>query len=302
MRIPARGPAVGPTALVTLLLAAVTGCSSSGPSEGEGGSKLLTALGSLADDSGTKEVTFLDAARVRKLSKSDTKRFSQVSQPAGPLLNPYQPGLLGQQFKVTRINTAIDTDEAGHWSGSFDASAITESLKSNGYTQSEKDGRKVWAHPGDTGATLQVSEDELSYSTRDADPMAAVDPEEGSSLADDKEFRRAAECLGDVYRADFDPLSSSNPVRLAALGQQASSAAENTEILCFVVEDDAAAGRLESDLRAVVSAESPKFDGTKVTVEKGDQPLVRAVVPDSATQRPGRLIISDVELWMTAAQ
>ncbi|MFJ6853514.1 hypothetical protein ACIQM3_23805 [Streptomyces sp. NPDC091271] len=305
MRIPARGPAAGATALVTVLLAAVTGCSPSGPSDGDDGddgSKLLTALGRLADDSATKDVTFLDAVRVRKLSKGDAKRFTQVSQPASPLLNPYQPGLLGQQFEVTQINTAIDTGEAGHWSGSFDESAITKSLKSNGYTQTEKDGRTVWAHPGDTGATLQVSEDEISYSTRDSDSMAAVDPQEGSSLADHKDFRRAAECLGDVYRADYNPLSSSNPVRLAALGQQASSAAKNTEILCFVVKDDAAAGSLESDLRAVVSAESPTFDGTKVTVEKGDRPLVRAVVPDSATQRPGRLIISDVELWMTAAQ
>ncbi|MEU0301980.1 hypothetical protein ABZ252_21300 [Streptomyces sp. NPDC006175] len=300
MRIPARGPAAGATALVTVLLAAITGCSSSGPSDD--GSQLLTALGSLADDSGTKEVTFLDASRVRELSKDDEKRFTHVSQPASPLLDPYQPGLLGQRFEVTGIDTAIDTGEAGHWSGSFDASAITESLKSEGYTQSEKDGREVWAHPGGTGAALEVSEDEISYSTRDSDPMAAVDPEEGSSLADNKDFRRAAECLGDVYRADFNPLSSSNPVPLAALGQQAESAAENTEVLCFVVKDDAAADRLESELRTVISAESPKFDGTKVTVEKGDRPLVRAVVPDSATQRPGRLIVSDVELWMTAAQ
>ncbi|MFB4420369.1 hypothetical protein C5F59_004650 [Streptomyces sp. QL37] len=302
MRITAHGPAAGATALVTVLLAAVTGCSSSGPSDGDDGSKLLTALGSLADDSGKKQVTFVDGARVRELSKDDEKRFTSVSQPASPLLSPYQSGLLGQRFRVTQIDTAVDTGEAGHWTGTFDGAAITKALKSDGYTQSEKDGRKIWARTGDTGASLQVSDDEISYSTRDDDTMAAVDPKEGSSLADDKEFRRAAECLGDVYRADFNPLSSPNPVRLAALGQQASSAAKNTEVLCFVVKDDAAARSLESDLQAVVSAESPKFDGTKVTVEKGDQPVVRAVVPDSATQRPGRLILSDVDLWMAAAQ
>ncbi|MFE9723811.1 hypothetical protein ACFYQ5_09495 [Streptomyces sp. NPDC005794] len=299
MRIPARGSAVGAAALATVLLAAVTGCSS-GPDDGDGGSKLLTELGALAGDSGKKQVTFLDAARVRELSKGDSKRFTSVAQPASPLLNPYQP--LGQQFEVTWISTAIDTSEAGHWVGSFDAPAITKSLKSSGYTRSEKDGQEVWTHPGDTGATLHVSEDEISYSTRDSDPMSAVDPEDGSSLADDETFRRAAECLGDVYRADFNPLGSSNPVRLAALGQQASSAAKNTEILCFVVKDDAAARSLETELRAIVRAESPKFDGTKVTVEEGDQPLVRAVVPDSATQRPGRLVLSDVELWMATAQ
>ncbi|MFD6275259.1 hypothetical protein ACFWFI_06765 [Streptomyces sp. NPDC060209] len=301
MRITARGSAVGATALATVLLAAVTGCSS-GSGGGDSGSELLTGLGTLAGDTSTKQVTYLDAADVRKLSKGDSKRFTSVSQPSSPLLNPYQPGLLGQQFKVAQIDTAVDTDEAGHWEGSFDASAITTSLKSSGYTQSERNGQEVWSHPEKTGVSLQVSEDEISYSARDSDPMAAVDPKKGSSLADNKEFRRAAECLGDVYRADFNPSSSPNPVRLAALGQQAASAAKNTEVLCFVVEDEAAAKDLEAELLSVVSDESPKFDGTKVTVEKGDQPVVRAVVPDTAAQRPGRLIISDVELWMAAAQ
>ncbi|MER5555853.1 hypothetical protein ABT001_30000 [Streptomyces sp. NPDC002793] len=299
MRIPARGSAVGAAALATVLLAAATGCSS-GSDDSDGGSELLTWLGNLSADSGKKQVTFVDAARVRELSKNDSKRFTSVSQPASPLLNPYQP--LGQQFRQSQIDTAIDTNEAGHWVGSFDAPAIIKSLKSGGYTRSEKDGQEVWARHGGPGATLHVSESEISYSTRDSDPMAAVAPEDGSSLADDKDYRRAADCLGDVYRADFNPLDPSDPVRLAALGQQATSAAKNTEILCFVVKDDAAAQSLEAELRSVVSDESPKFDGTKVTVEKGDRPLVRAVVPDSAAQRPGRLILTDVELWMTPAE
>ena len=128
--------------------------------------------------------------------------------------------------------------------------------------------------------------------------MAAVNPKEGASLADKKDYQRAAECLGDVYRADFNPLTSTKPVRLSALGQQAASAAKNTEMLCLVVKDEATANRAAAKLRSVVRAKSPKFDGTKVTIEKGDQPLVRAVVPDTATQRPGRLMLSDVDLWM----
>ncbi|MFF4245464.1 hypothetical protein ACFYY2_13465 [Streptomyces sp. NPDC001822] len=301
MQISARGSAVfGAAALATVLLAALTGCSS-GSDEGDRGSTLLSGLGALAGDTGEKHVSFLDAAEVRKLSKDDPKRFTSVSQPSSLLLNPYQPGLLGAQFEVSQIDTAVDTGEAGHWEGSFDVSAMTKALKSGGYAQSEEDGKDVWSHPEGSGATLQVSEDEISYSARDSDPMSAVAPEEGSSLGDDEKFRRAVECLGNVYRADFNPLSSPNPVRLAALGQQAKSAAKNTEVLCFVVEDDVAAKKLEADLRVVVSDKSPKFDGTRVTVEKGDLPVVRAVVPDTATQRPGRLIVTDTELWMTAA-
>ncbi|MDQ0791638.1 hypothetical protein [Streptomyces sp. B1I3] len=301
MRITARGPAFGAAVLATVLLAAVTSCSS-GSEDGDSGSQLLTGLKTLAGDNSTQQVSFLDVTGVRKLSKGDPKRFSSIAEPSSPLLNPYQPGLLGQRFEVAQIGTAIDTKEAGHWEGSFDAPAITKSLKSKGYTRSEKDGQEVWTHPGDTGVSLQVSADEISYSTRDSDPMAAVNPKDGSSLADNTEYRRAAECLGDVYRADFSPMSSPDPVRLAALGQQASTASENTEVLCFVVADGTAAQDLKAKLQAVVRDESPKFDGTKVTVEKGDQPVVRAVVPDTAAQRPGRLILTDMELWMTAAE
>ncbi|MEU5718723.1 hypothetical protein AB0G71_23725 [Streptomyces sp. NPDC020403] len=301
MRITARGPAVGVAVLAPVLLLAVTGCSSGSDDGGDSGSELLTGLGSLAGDTGTKRVTFLDAAAVRKLSKDDAERFASVSQPSSVLLSPYEPGLLGKDFEVSHIATAVDTDEAGHWEGSFDTRAVITSLKSKGYKQSGSDDEEVWSHPGNKGVSLQVSEDEISYSARESDPMAAVAPKKGSSLADDKDFGRAAACLGDdVYRADFSPSSDPGPVLMAAAGQRAASAAEHTEVLCFVVEDDAAAKSLESKLREVVRAEAPKFDGAKVTVQKGDRPVVRAVVPDTATQRPGRLILTDMELWTTA--
>ncbi|MEU0914534.1 hypothetical protein [Streptomyces althioticus] len=305
MRISAGRSAVGIAALVSVLLAAATGCSSGsgdGGGDGEDGSPLLAALGALSEDAGAKPVTYLDAARVRELSKDDAKRFSAVSRTASPLLNSYEPSELGAEFKVSDIKTAVDTPEAGRWTGTFDEKAITEALKSGDYARSENDGQEVWSRPTGTGASFRVSKDEISYSTQGSGSMAAVDPKNGSSLADHKDFRRAAECLGDVYRADFAPMSSPGAVRLAALGQQAPSATENTEILCFITKDEAAAASLEKELRGVVSAEAPTFDGTKVTVEKGDRPVVRAIVPDSATQRPGRLMVSDLELWMTAAE
>ncbi|MET9900439.1 hypothetical protein [Streptomyces sp. NPDC006446] len=285
------------SAALVVFLAVGTGCSSDSGQAGDS-SKVLVGLGSLADGNGTSQVTYLDAARVRELSKGDEKRFTTVGQPGSSLLNAYEPGPWGQHLKVTQIDTAVDTKNAGRWEGSFDVAAITASLKSNGYKQSEDDGERIWAHPGSTGASFQVSEDEISYSSQGDTPMAAVNPEEGASLADTKDYRRAAECLGDVYRADFNPLTSTKPVRLSALGQQAASAAENIETLCLVVKDEATANRVAAKLRSVVRAESAKFDGTKVTIEKGDQPVVRAVVPDTATQRPGRLMISDVDLWM----
>ncbi|MFE4608470.1 hypothetical protein ACFRK5_08925 [Streptomyces niveus] len=171
----------------------------------------------------------------------------------------------GEHLELSQIDLSVDTPETGHWEGSFDAKAITGALKSDGYERSRRDGVDVWTDSGKSGMAFRVSEDEISYSsTKGSDPLSAVTPEEGASLADNKDYRRAAECLGDVYRADFSPLTSSDSARLAALGQRATSAGKNT-------------------------------------VEKGGQPFVRAVVPDTDSQRAGRLIVGDEELWLTVA-
>ncbi|GAB7111029.1 hypothetical protein JCM4814A_93470 [Streptomyces phaeofaciens JCM 4814] len=139
---------------------------------------------------------------------------------------------------------------------------------------------------------------EISYNAKGDTSLAAVRPKNGTSLADKKEYQRVAECLGDVYRADFLPLTPAKPVHLSALGQRVATTAKNTEILCLVAKDEATADRAAAKLRSVVADDAPTFDGTKVTVEKGEQPVVRAVVPDTGTQRPGRLIQSNMELWM----
>ncbi|MFF3617453.1 hypothetical protein [Streptomyces sp. NPDC002580] len=287
---------------LAVLLAVGTGCSSDS-GQADASSRVLEGLETLSDGNGGSPVTYLDAAKVRELSERDKSRFGIVGQPGGSLLNAYEPGPWGQHLKATQIDTSVDTRNTGHWEGSFDVAAITTSMKSNGYKRSKGDGGGTWAHPGSTGPSFQISKNEIFYSAQGgATPMAAVDPKEGASLADRKDYQRVVECLGDVYRVDFNPPAPQKAVRLSALGQQADSAAENIETLCLVVKDEATAGRVAAKLRSVVRAKPSKFDGAKVTIEKGDQPFVRAVVPDTAKQRPGRLMISDVDLWMAAAE
>ncbi|MFJ8114111.1 hypothetical protein [Streptomyces sp. NPDC096132] len=175
--------------------------------------------------------------------------------------------------------------------------AITTALKSNGYKRTGD--AENWTNSGSRAMALSVSKQEISYATVKGDTsMAGVNPKKGASLADKKEYQRLAECLGDVCRADFLPLTPAKPVRLSALGRQAATGAKNTEILCLVARDEKTADRAAAKLRSVVADESPTYDGTKVTIEKGDQPVVRAVVPDTGTQRPGRLMLSGMELWM----
>ncbi|MFG2134799.1 hypothetical protein ACGFNV_44610 [Streptomyces sp. NPDC048751] len=298
MRIATCGPARVAVALTAACLTAATGCSSnSGDSDSD--SKVLRQLAILADGNGTGQVTYLDVATARKLDKEKPKRFGAVGQPGTSLLTSYRPGPWGQHLEVTQIDTTVDSAKAGRWEGSFDVAAITKSMKANGYAQSEKDGKTIWTASDDSGVSFQISKDEITYS-QGAPAMSGVKPKEGASLADKEEYQRAAECLGDVYRADFAPLTSAKPkpVRLSVLGQRADSAAENTEVLCFVTKDEATAKRLAAELRSVVRDKSPRYDGAKVTVGNGDMPFVRAAVPDTATQRPGRLATHNVDLWM----
>jgi hypothetical protein len=250
-----------------------------------------------ADANALKQVTYVDSARVRELSKTDTKRFTLIGQPASALLHQYTAGPWGQSLKASQIDTAVDSTVAGHWEGSFDADAIIASLKKNGFTSAKESGKEVWKPSGGAGPAMSVSKNEISYASGSGS-MAAADSSAGDSLADKEDYQQAADCLGDVYRADFNSLAASAAVRLSVLGQQADSSAKNTEVLCVVVKDQATADRVAAKLRSVVADKAPKYDGTKVTVDKGDHPVVRATVPDSASQRPGRLFMSDFDLFM----
>ncbi|MFJ2398122.1 hypothetical protein ACIOTI_36000 [Streptomyces sp. NPDC087843] len=292
-----RGSRSAALALSTALLLALTGCSSSADKTDDG-SGVLQGLGSVAGSARTDMVNYVDAAEARRLSRGATDRFAFVRGPASPLLTSYTPAPWGHSLAAQQIDTAVDFQGAGHWEGKFDQSAVTASLKSNGYTKSKKDGRETWTSSQHPHQAYEIAKNSVSYSTRSGIDLSALHPEDGKTLADIKEYRRAADCVGDAYRVDFSALRPSGPVRLLVLGQRAATAAKNTEAMCIVVKDAATAAKTAGRLRAIVAKEAPTYDGTKVTVDKsGDLALVRAVVPDSAKQMPGRLNRTDTALW-----
>jgi hypothetical protein len=228
MPIATRNSAFAAAALAVTLLGAVTSCSSGTDGSRDSDSKLLQGLDALAEDSGTEQVTYLNVAKARQLSKGDAKRFAAIGLPGSSLVDSPMPAPWGRHLDVSQIDIAVDTPKAGHWEGSFHAAAIAKALKLNGYRQREEDGNRVWKHPDTSEATFEISQDEISYSALDANPMSAFSPKEGASLADNEDYQRAAECLGDVYRADFGPFVSAKPVRLSVLGQQAASASKRS--------------------------------------------------------------------------
>ncbi|PAZ10904.1 hypothetical protein CLM62_38540, partial [Streptomyces sp. SA15] len=72
----ARRSVLGATALAVLLVGG-TGCSADS-GQADSSSKVLEGLGALADDSSANQVSYLDAAKARELSKGDQKRIGSI--------------------------------------------------------------------------------------------------------------------------------------------------------------------------------------------------------------------------------
>lgn len=275
-----------------VLLAACTGCSSGSSAD----SKQLDALKHLSAAENTgRNVTYIDEARMRELMKGDSRRYTQISQPASELLIGYMGVPWGDALKTDQIDAAIDANQTGHWDGRFDAAAVAKELEKHGYTSKKQDGMNVLTKGG-SSVKIAISDSELFYSTG-GKHFATSDPDEGASLAGMEDYRQIADCLGDAYRADYNTFSAKKSVRLSALGQLDDSG-KNTEVMCLVVKDKAAADKVASKLRTRIAERKEKFGGAKVDTADGDHPVVRVTVPDSGKQKPGRLFISDVDLWM----
>ncbi|MFI0939510.1 hypothetical protein [Streptomyces sp. NPDC021020] len=284
-------------AAVVLAAAAVSGCSS----DSGGGSATEKALRQLPKSAASKQVTYVDQTRVHKLSASDKKRYMVVANPAASLLNSFAGPPWGDTLKPEQITSEVDSGELGVWKGDFDSAAVIAKLKAAGYKATKKDGKDVLTYEG-TGdshsgeLTILVTDDEVRYSGN-TKTFRAVDPDKGDSLAGSEQYGRAADCLGDVYRADFNTLNTKEAVQLTVLGQ-VDDGGKNTEVMCVVTKDQDTADDVAGRLKAAAAKKPDVYGGTKVTVTEGDLPYVRVVVPDRGEQRPGRILVSNIDLWL----
>ncbi|MFI0723822.1 hypothetical protein [Streptomyces sp. NPDC021224] len=285
-------------AAVVLVAAAVSGCSSGSG----GGSATEKALRHLPKSAASQQVTYVDQERVRKLSASDKKRYSSVAVSPSALLNSYAGPPWGDTLKPEQIANEIDTGESGVWQGDFDQAAVVAKLKAAGWTVAKKDGTDVLTSKGDKGGglTILVTKDEVRYSTSAAG-FTAADPGKGDSLAGSEQYGRAADCLGDVYRADFNALGAKEDVQLTVLGQ-ADDGGKNTEVMCVVTKDEDTADAVAGRLKAAAAKKPEVYGGGKVTVDKGDHPYVRITVPDTGEEYPGRLFRSNLDLWYAVSK
>ncbi|WP_143645167.1 hypothetical protein [Streptomyces antioxidans] len=304
---------IGGMALVCLLSALTTGCSS-----GSGGdyspSALLDAVGHIsAAEAKGAQVSYLDAARVRSLEndekgekgdsrggKGDSQRFRTVGRAGSPLLTGYRFNARAYGLDPAMIDVDVTNGYAGHWQGSFDADRITAKLKAGEFARRTWRGETVWTKDG---ITLQVSKDKISFGYAGKD-LSSVRPAKGKSLADDPDYRALGDCLGDVYRVDFGvEKKPGDPVRLSATGQLAKSAQQTSGVICALTDGKRTAERAADRLKSVIRQRAPRYDGAKVTVLTGDSPGVKVTVPDRpGDKRAGRLLVSDIDLQLALAK
>lgn len=276
-------------AAAVLAAGALSGCSS----DSGGGSATQEQLRHMPVSLASKQVSYVDQEQVRKLAAKDKKRYGAVGQSPSMLLSGYAGPPWGDTLTLDQIDTEIDVSQFGVWRGHFDAKAVTAKLKANGFKTVTKDGKDALTS-GEL--TLLVTEDEVRFSG-DTKTFTASDPGKGDSLAGSPDYRAAADCLGDVYRADFNGLHPGERVLLSVLGQQ-DDGGKNTEVLCVVAKDKATADSVAGKFRATAAKKPELYGGGKVTVGKGDHPVVRMTVPDTADQIPGRIIRSNIDLWL----
>ncbi|GAA3853552.1 hypothetical protein GCM10022227_08780 [Streptomyces sedi] len=296
----ASGPRPGRRAATALTLAlALVGTAGCTLTERAGpGGDVLAALEEVRYESPPPTgLTYVDATRANELRTEDAERFAFVAGLGTPLLNLRD--LPAERYGLVPgdAETTVTVDFGapfGHWDGSFDAAAIVDDLAADGFTERETDAGTVWISH-DRGLGLMVTDDRIHWGDEQLNP--ARTESSGEPLAARDAYRDLADCLGDVYRADFVQAREGAAVPVHAVGHRAEAADETSTVLCAVTEDEATADAALERLREEVERATTRYAGAEVSaLDAGGSVGVRVTVPDRPEQRPGRLLAGDTDL------
>jgi hypothetical protein len=285
--------------LAAVLLAAGTGCAAPGDD-----GTLLDALADVRyEDRPPEGVTYVDVSRANELLAEDRERFAFLASMATPPLTYADTPGHRYGLDPARAHTAVTvgfTGTYGIWHGDFDAAAITGDLAADGFAERETDSGPVWASP-DGDLRLTVADDRVAWGHDVFSPAVLT---EGDLLSERREYRELADCLGEVYRADFVQKTEEDPVRVYAIGQVADGAGDTGGVICAVTGTEEEAERAAGALRAEIDARPDRYRDAEVSVRGGDLPGVRVTVPDDpqANHAPGRLLLADTELSEALSQ
>ncbi len=186
-------------------------------------------------------------------------------------------------------------DHWGFWEGDFDAAAVTADLAADGFGETRSGDAALWTGP-EGRPVLHVTDEEITWGEEGFDPAAARG---GEPLAGAPGYRELDRCLGDeVYRVDVLEPDADSAVLVWAVGLLAESPGETSSVLCAIGADRAAADRVAGELRTVLDKDPEAYADGEVETLDGELPGVRVHVPDDAGDRPGRLLVSEVDLTM----
>ncbi|MEU6817551.1 hypothetical protein [Streptomyces sp. NPDC046860] len=150
-------------------------------------------------------------------------------------------------YDATDVDTAVSYESDGNYlTGRFDRKAIAASSS--------------------RGAGLEPLTDSVIY--------RGMSPPEGRSLADDPSYVAVANCLGDVFTANFDRRYARNSrALLAAVGTRTGADGKPVSKLCALSGSREDADELARMLRAF-TAKGRLFEGSTVAVEERAKPMV----------------------------
>ncbi len=287
----------------------VTGTGAAGP---PGASGLVDALGRVrATKQSVLMVEYGNVAAIRKLTETDQQRFRTLegygySEIVG------RPEALADVvgFDPRQATEAIRVGQPPNWAGvlrmKVDVNAVNGKFDGLGAKRADEAGATTWitGEDGEVDMTspfakigivagfnkVRVAADSIAYSPSGAALAWVVDPG-GSTLAQDKDVRGLATCLGDVTAAIINmPEQGRSPV---AVGVRTGD--NVTEVICAPTADP---NGLREKVQARLDSVTPERGGPvwstvfrDATAEApADQPgMVRVLVPAGQGATVGRV-------------
>jgi hypothetical protein len=300
--------------LTAITFAGVVACSDDGDG---GGSGLLAALDRVkATDSTRSYVEYGNAAAARSLLEADRKRFLTMSGfGMGNLRNYSKVVAKDLGFDPAAAREAITAGNPPDWSaiiwGDYDVAAVNKRFGELGIERSDDGDVTTWtssatgaiqfdsplvtmAGPG-TLNNVRTAPGSFAFSPK-RDTLAWVTDPGDDTLAEDPTMKTIAGCLGDVMAAIIT--KSKNSTETVAVGVQAPSATDVTEVVCVAPGTRDPASVRDQVSNELATGQSPQarrpwselLPNAKVEVSGFPQPAVRITATPGTENPPGRVI------------
>ncbi|MGW0531800.1 hypothetical protein [Streptomyces sp. NPDC003032] len=261
--------------LTGALSVGTAGCSlPGGDGDGGEGTGLERALDAVPASAADQAVTYRDVRTVRRLLAKEPSLYRGLE--GFGILEVLQRDYTGGNiradwgFDEKDVRASVLVGQSSLLTGEFDTEAVGRAMRKQGYKAADTEGGTRFKKGGEAG-TYEVS-GSARVANRSDVRLGLSAP--GTSLRDDKAYAAVADCLGDVYEATFySKRQDADAVLFAIGGRLGKDGTSSSETLCARTASKKAAETTAAALREK-TAPGERYAGSKVTVGKGETPLV----------------------------